>query len=114
MIEIELAWGGFLQEFAAAVAEEFVEPDLDFEGVVGVRFVQLLLGVFDEGDFLVGGFGAEHVAEGDVFEAEVLADVVVVGDVDSGGDAGWVSERVRWSDVPLLTHCRRTSGPRGM
>lgn len=76
-----------MKQFSAPVPEEFVQADLDFEGVVGVRFVQFLLRVFDEGDFLIRGFGAEDVAEGDIFEAKVLADVVVVGDVDSCGDA---------------------------
>lgn len=94
VVEVELAWGGFLEEFAASVTEEFVEADLDFEGLVGVGFVQGLLGVFDEGDFLVGRFGTEDVAERDILEAEVLSNVVVVGDVDAGWYPGLVLEGV--------------------
>lgn len=37
----------------------------------------------DEGDGFVGGFGGEDVAEGDVFEAVGLADVVVVGNINA-------------------------------
>ena len=59
-----------------------METDLDFEGLVRIRFVEGLLVVLDEWDFLVGGFCAEDVAKGDVLEAKVLSDVVVVGDVD--------------------------------
>ena len=87
MVKVEFARGGFLQQLAAAVAEELVETDLDFEGLVRVGLVEGLLFVFDERDFLVGSFCAEDVAKGDVLEAKVLSDVVVVGDVDSCGDA---------------------------
>jgi hypothetical protein len=83
VVEVEFPWGGFLEELAAAVAEELVQADLDFEGVVCGCLVEGLLLVLDEWDLLVGGFCAEDVAEGDILEAEVLADVVVVGDVDS-------------------------------
>ena len=31
MVEIEDSRGGFLEEFSCAVAEEFVDADLDFE-----------------------------------------------------------------------------------
>lgn len=37
----------------------------------------------DEGDGFVGGFGGEDVAEGDVFEAVGLADIVVVRYINS-------------------------------
>jgi len=67
-----------LEEFAAAVAEEFVEADLDFEGFVFVFVVDVLVGGFDEGDGLFGGGGAEDVAEGDVLEAFALANIVVL------------------------------------
>jgi hypothetical protein len=67
-----------LEEFAAAVAEEFVEADLDFEGFVFVFVVDVLVGGFDEGDGLFGGGGAEDVAERDILEAFALADVVVL------------------------------------
>ena len=39
--------------------------------------------VVDEWDAFVGRFSAEHVAEGHVFEADVLPDIVVVRDVNS-------------------------------
>ena len=83
MVEVEFARGGLLEELTAAVAEELVQTDLDFEGVVRGCLVEGLLLVLDEWYLLVGGLCAEDVAEGDVFEAEVLADVVVVGNVDS-------------------------------
>ena len=67
-----------MEEFAAAVAEEFVEADLDFEGFVFVLVVDVLVGGLDEGDGLFGGGGAEDVAERDILEAFALADVVVL------------------------------------
>jgi len=42
-VEVEFAGGGFLEHFAAAVAEEFVEADLDFEGFVFVFVVDVLV-----------------------------------------------------------------------
>ena len=63
------------------MAQEFVQADLDFEGFVFVFVVDVLVGGFDEGDGLFGGGGAEDVAEGDVFEAFALADVVVLWNV---------------------------------
>lgn len=83
MVEVVGSRGGFLEEFASAVAEEFVDADLDFEGLVAVGAVSVEIVRVDEGDGFVGGFGAEDVAEGDVLEADGLSDVVVVGDVDA-------------------------------
>ena len=68
-----------MEQLAAAVAEEFVQADLDFEGFVFVLVVDVLVRGLDEGDGLFGGRGAEDVAEGYVFEAFALADVVVLG-----------------------------------
>jgi hypothetical protein len=42
------------------------------------------VGVFDEGNRFVWCFGGEDVAEGNVLEAKILADIVVVGDIDTG------------------------------
>ena len=67
-----------MEQLAAAVAEEFVEADLDFEGLVFVFVVDVLVGGFDEGGGLFGGRGAEDVAERDVLETFALADVVVL------------------------------------
>ena len=67
-----------MEEFAAAVAQEFVEADLDFEGFVFVLVVDVLVGGLDEGDGLFRGRGAEDVAERDVLETFTLADVVVL------------------------------------
>ena len=67
-----------MQQLAAAVAEEFVQADLDFEGFVFVLVVDVLVGGLDEGDGLFGGRGAEDVAERDVLETFALADVVVL------------------------------------
>ena len=55
-----------------------MEADLDFEGLVFVFVVDVLVGGFDEGGGLFGGRGAEDVAERDVLEAFALADVVVL------------------------------------
>jgi len=60
------------------VAEEFVEADLDFEGLVFVLVVDVLIGRLDEGNGLLRGRCAENVAERDVLEAFALADVVVL------------------------------------
>jgi len=60
------------------VAEEFVQADLDFEGLVFVFVVDVLVGGCDEGDGFFRCGGAEDVAEGDVFETFALADVVVL------------------------------------
>ena len=78
VVEVEFAWGGFLEELAAAVAQELVQANLDFEGMVRGRLVEGLLLVLDEWDLLVGGFGAEDVAERDVLEAFALADIIVL------------------------------------
>jgi len=67
-----------LEQLAAAVAEEFVEADLDFEGFVFVLVVDVLVGGLNEGDGLFRGRGAEDVAERDVLETFALADVVVL------------------------------------
>ena len=67
-----------MEQLAAAVAEELVQADLDFEGFVFVLVVDVLVGGFDEGDGLFGGGGAENVAERDVLEAFALADIVVL------------------------------------
>lgn len=45
------------------------------------------VGVFDEWNRLVRGFSRKDVAKGDIFEAKVLANVVVVRDIYSSGDA---------------------------
>ena len=83
MVEVVFARASFLQEFARAVAEELVEADLDLECSVTVLAVKGLVGGGDEGDGFVGRGGGEDVAEADVLEAECLADIVVVWDVDS-------------------------------
>ena len=67
-----------MEQLAAAVAEEFVEADLDFESLVFVFVVDVLVGGFDERSGLFGGRGAEDVAERDVLETFALADVVVL------------------------------------
>jgi len=67
-----------LEHFAAAVTEELVEADLDFEGFVFEFVVDVLVGGFDEGNRFFGGRGAEDVAERNVLEAFALADVVVL------------------------------------
>jgi hypothetical protein len=77
-VEVEVAGRGFLQHLAAAVAEEFVQADLDFEGFVFVFVVDVLIGGFDEGDGLFGSGCAEDVAEGNVLEAFALSYIVVL------------------------------------
>jgi len=57
-VEVVFAWRCFLEEFSAAVAEEFVETDLNFEGVVSAFLVDSEIGVFDEWDLLVRSFCA--------------------------------------------------------
>ena len=66
-----------------------METNLNFEGLVGVRFVQCLLLVLDERYLLVWGFRAEDIAKGDVLETKVLSDVIIVGDVDPCGYPGY-------------------------
>lgn len=67
-----------MEQLAAAVAEELVEADLDFEGFVFVLVVDILVGGLYEGDGLFRGRGAEDVAERDVLETFALANVVVL------------------------------------
>lgn len=62
MIEVESAWGGFLEQFAGAVAKELVDADLDFEGAVAIFLVDVEIFRTDERDGFVGPFGAEDVA----------------------------------------------------
>lgn len=95
MIEVEFARGSFLQELAAAMTKKLVQTDLNLEGLVGVFLVKSLLLVFDERDLLVGCFCRQDIAEGNIFEAKVLPDIVVVGDVDSCGDTAQSLKEVR-------------------
>jgi hypothetical protein len=68
------------------VAEELMQTDLDFESGVTILLVCSQVALLDERNGLVGRLGREDVTEGDVLEAEVLSDVVVVRDVDAGRD----------------------------
>jgi hypothetical protein len=72
-----------LEELATAVTEQLMQTHLDLEGWVAVLLVSGQVALFDERHSLVRCFRGEDVAEGHVFEAKVLADVVVVGDVDA-------------------------------
>lgn len=82
-VEVEDARRGFLEQFAGAVAKEFVDADLDFEGGVAVGGVAVQVGRMDKGDGFVGGFGGEDVAKGDILESVGLTDVIVVRNIDS-------------------------------
>jgi hypothetical protein len=78
------------------VAQELVQADLNFKGFVFVFVIDVLVRGGDEGDGFFRGGGAEDVAEGDVFEAFALADVVVLWDVVSdGGESGFREENSR-------------------
>ncbi len=44
MREVVYAWGGFLEKFSCAVAEELVDADLDFEGCVPVCGIHVQVG----------------------------------------------------------------------
>jgi hypothetical protein len=68
------------------VAEELMQTDLDLKSGVAILLVCSQIALFDERNGLVGRLGREDVTEGDVFEAEVLSDIIVVGDVDAGRD----------------------------
>jgi hypothetical protein len=85
-IKVELAGGGFLEQLATPVAKKLVQTDLDFEGMVGILLVKVLLVIFNKRDFLVGGFGGEDVAERNILETKVLSNVIVVGNVDARRD----------------------------
>ena len=78
MVEIEDAGRCLLEELAGAVAEEFVDADLDFEGRVAVFLVEFQIFGMNEGDGLVGCFCTQHIAQGDVFESDLLSDVIVI------------------------------------
>ena len=82
-VEVEDARARLLQQLAAAVAKQLVQADLHLKSEVAVLDIHLKVCGFDEGDGLVGGFSAKNVAERDVLEAEILADVVHVRDVDA-------------------------------
>jgi len=75
-----------LQHFAAAVAEQFVQADLDLEGFVFVFVVDVLVRSGDEGDGFFGRGGTENVAEGNVFETFALANIVILRGIDVRDD----------------------------
>lgn len=58
---------------------EFVEAHLNLERLFTVLFVHFEILVEDERDLLVWCLGAHDVSQGNVLEAVVLADIVVVG-----------------------------------
>jgi hypothetical protein len=61
------------------MAKEFVEADLHLKGRVTVLAVDLAISLGDERNLLVRGLGAENIAERDVLESIVLANVIIVG-----------------------------------
>jgi hypothetical protein len=83
-----------------------MQADLNLECRVAALLVSGQVALFDERDRLVRCFCGEDVAEGDVLEAKVLSDVVVVGDVDASRNTG----RVRSMKLEVeskLTRCQQ-------
>lgn len=65
------------------MAQELVQPDLDLEGFVLVSVVDILVLVADERCWLFRCARAQNVAERNIFEALVLADIIVIRDIDT-------------------------------
>lgn len=68
------------------MAKELVQTNLNLKGVISVFLVKSLLLLFDERDLFVRCFGRQHIAKGNVFEAKILPDIVIVGDINSCRD----------------------------
>lgn len=58
--------------------KQFMQTNLNLESLSAVLFVESKILLFDKSNLFVRRFRAENVAEGDVFEAFGLADIVVL------------------------------------
>lgn len=76
-----------------------MQTDLHLKGEIAVLGIHLEICGVDEWDGLAGGLGTQDIAERDVLEAEVLADVVHVGDVDA---CNFASARPSWFALSRL------------
>jgi hypothetical protein len=56
---------------------------LHFKGGITASAVDILVGLIDEGDSLIGSLGAQYIAQGHVLETKVLADIIIIGKVDT-------------------------------
>jgi hypothetical protein len=68
------------------VTKQLVQSNLNLKGGIAVLLVGGQVALFDERNRLVWCFRGEDIAKGDILETEVLANVVVVGDVDASRD----------------------------
>ena len=76
-----------MKQFTAAMAKEFVQANLDFKRRISVLLVCCKVFLFYERDGLIGSFGRENVAERYILKAKVLSYIVVIGNVDTSGNA---------------------------
>jgi hypothetical protein len=68
------------------MAEQFVKADLNLKGGITVLLVCFQITVFDKRNRLVRCFRGEDVAKRYVLETKVLPNIIVIGNVNSGGD----------------------------
>mmetsp|Transcript_58309 Transcript_58309/g.143052 ORF Transcript_58309/g.143052 Transcript_58309/m.143052 type:complete len:327 (+) Transcript_58309:1101-2081(+) len=87
LVEVECALV-LAQQLARPMPQQLVDGHLHLEALATPLLEEQLVLGSQERDLLRRRSGGQHVAEGDVLEALVLPNVVVVGDVDAGGDAG--------------------------
>lgn len=85
-VPVFLASCVFLEKLASAMAEELVESHDEGQGLLRVAYEEVFVGLGQELEVCSGSTGV-HVAEVDVLEAFSLANVVVVGNVDSNGSS---------------------------
>src|SRR5271163_1235205 len=87
-VEIILSWARLLQQLPRAMAQQFVSANLHFKCRVAVLSVQLIILLPNEGDRLIRRRRTQHISQTDILETKSLPDVIVVGNVDAGRDAG--------------------------
>jgi hypothetical protein len=83
-IKVVFSRGSFLQKLTSTVAQQLMDTDLDFKGGIAAAAEDLLVLLSDERNGLIWSLGAENIAKRHVLEAQILADIVVVGKVDAG------------------------------
>mmetsp|Transcript_15513 Transcript_15513/g.42073 ORF Transcript_15513/g.42073 Transcript_15513/m.42073 type:complete len:299 (+) Transcript_15513:998-1894(+) len=87
-VEVEHARLVLAQQLPGPVPQQLVDRHLDLEALAAPGAEEGLVVGREEGDLLRGRRGGQHVAQRHVLEAQLLPDVVVVGDVDARGDPG--------------------------
>ena len=79
-----------------------MDPDLDFERCVTIFLVDFQILCTNERDGFIRCFCAEHIAQGDIFEPDLLSNVVVVRYIDLCSGSAFLL----WVEVGSLRHVR--------